>query len=275
MRKRLAKVLLTVVALAVVVVWVYPFFLTVVTSLKTQDEVLTDPFGLPSHPTFDAYSTVWSTLNFGLLLRNSALYSVAGSGLALALAAFPAYAFSRFHIRGGKIMFTILLTTLMLPQQTVLIPLYSELNALGLLNTQVGLILVHAVYGFPYILLLLTGFMVSIPRELEAAARVDGCADIGVLRHLILPLSLPAMAVAFTLNFIGIWKEFIFALSFLNTDALLPITTGILKFTVSQYFTTFTLPAAAVVLSLLPILALFVFAHRWIMQGIFVGAIKG
>lgn len=269
------KPILTIATLALAVVWIYPFFLTVITSLKTNDDVLNNPFALPQHLTLDAYSTVWSVLSFGQLLRNSVTYAVLGSFFALVLATFPSYAFSRYRIPGGKVLFTILLTTLMLPQQTVLIPLYSELNRMGLLNTQIGLILVHTVYGIPFVMLLLTGFMVSIPRELEAAARVDGCTDVGVLRYLIVPLSLPAMAVAFTLQFIGIWKEFIFALSFLNTDSLLPITTGILKFTVSQYFTTFTLPAAAVVLSLLPILALFVFARRWIMQGIFVGAVKG
>jgi ABC-type glycerol-3-phosphate transport system permease component len=272
---RSRKIIFTAAMLLVVALWSYPFFLTLFTSLRTQDDVLNNPFGLPQHPTFDAYATVWNVLNFGTLLKNSLLYGVLGAGCALVLAAFPSYAFSRFHIVGGKIIFTVLLTTLMLPQQTVLIPLYSELNNMGLLNTQIGLIVVHTVYGIPFTMLLLTGFMASIPRELEAAARVDGCSDVAVLRHVILPLSVPAMAVAFTLNFIGIWKEFLFALSFLNTESVLPITTGILKFTVSQYFTTFTLPAAAVVLSLLPILALFVFAHRWIMQGIFVGAVKG
>ena len=273
--QRLTKIILTALLLGLAVIWIYPFILTVFTSLKTPDDVLNDPFNFPPHLTLDAYSTVWNELNFGQLLKNSLLYGILGSLFALAFAAFPSYAFSRFHIVGGRTLFTILLTTLMLPQQTVIIPLYTELDHLSLLNTQPGLIIVHTVYGIPFTMLLLTGFMANLPRELESAARVDGCGDVGVLCRIMLPLSVPAMAVAFTLNFIGIWKEFIFALSFLNSDSLLPITTGILKFTVSQYFSTFNLPAAAVIASLLPILVLFVFAHRWIMQGIYVGAIKG
>jgi raffinose/stachyose/melibiose transport system permease protein len=273
--QRLMKIALTVLVLGLAAIWIYPFILTVFTSLKTPDDVLNDPFNFPPHRTRDAYSTVWTELNFGQLLKNSLLYAILGSLFALAFAAFPSYAFSRFRILGGRTLFTILLTTLMLPQQTVIIPLYTELDHFRLLNTQAGLILIHTVYGIPFTMLLLTGFMANMPRELESAARVDGCGDVGVLLRVMLPLSVPALAVALTLNFIGIWKEFIFALSFLNSDSVLPITTGILKFTVSQYFSTFNQPAAAVIASLLPILVLFVFAHRWIMQGIYVGAVKG
>jgi len=270
-----AKLFLTMLVLGFAIVWIYPFILTVFTSLKTPDDVLNDPFNFPPTISFSAYGVVWNDLNFGQLLKNSLLYGILGSFFALALAAVPSYAFSRFHITGGRILFTMLLTTLMLPQQTVIIPLYAELDHFGLLNTQAGLIIMHTVYGIPFSMLLLTGFMANLPAEVESAARMDGCGDVGVLFRIMLPLSLPAMAVAFTLNFIGIWKEFIFALSFLNSDSVLPITTGILKFTVSQYFSTFNQPAAAVIASLLPVLVLFVVAHRWIMQGIYVGAIKG
>ncbi len=273
--QRVTKIVVTLLVLGFALIWIYPFILTVFTSLKTPDDVLNDPFNFPPTISFDAYGVVWNDLNFGQLLKNSLLYGIAGSFFAIAFSAFPSYAFSRFHIISGRALFTMLLTTLMLPQQTVIIPLYTELDRFGLLNTQIGLIIVHTVYGIPFSMLLLTGFMANLPAELESAARVDGCGDVGVLFRVILPLSLPAMAVAFTLNFIGIWKEFIFALSFLNSDSVLPITTGILKFTVSQYFSTFNQPAAAVIASLLPILVLFVVAHRWIMQGIYVGAVKG
>ncbi len=269
------KIILTVVTLLATVVWIYPFIMTVITSFKTEDEILGNPFALPQHLSFDAYTKVWSVLNFGQLMSNSILYASLGSLLALILAAFPSYTFSRFHVLGGRTIFILLLTTLMLPQQTTLIPLYNVLNQIGLLNTRIGLIIVHAVYGMPFEMLLLTGFMANMPQELEAAARVDGCSDFGVLRHIILPLSLPAMAVGFTLNFIAIWKEFIFALTFLSSQADFPITTGILRLTVSQYFTSFSLPAAAVIIAQLPIVALYIIAYRWITRGLFVGAVKG
>lgn len=271
---RIPKLVCTGILFVVAGIWIYPFILTIITSLKTEDEIIADPMALPMHASLNAYSTVWNVLNFGQLIGNSVLYAAVGSLLALVLAAFPSYAFSRFHIPAGRTLFIILLMTLMLPQQTVIIPLYNVLNQSGLLNTQQGLILVHAVYGMPFEMLLLTGFMANLPRELEGSARVDGCSDLGVLRHIILPLSVPAMVVGFTLNFIAIWKEFIFALTFLNTQSVLPITTGILRLTVSQYFTSFSLPAAAVILAQLPIVVLYIFAYRWITQGLYAGAVK-
>ena len=112
----------------------------------------------------------------------------------------------------------LLLTTLMLPQQTVLIPLYGLLNDTSTLNTRAGLIAIHAAFGFPLQLLILAGFLSSMPRDIEDAAHIDGCGDVSMLRHVVIPLSLPAMAVGFLLNFVGIWKEFIFALTFLSAE---------------------------------------------------------
>jgi len=268
------KVLVTALVLICAAIFAYPAFLTVVTSLKSQDDVIMHPLGVPGHATFDAYSTTWNVLGFGGLLVNSVFYAGVGAGLGLLISIYPAYAFSRFRFFGSRTVFIMLLTTLMLPQQTALLPLYDALTRLGLLNTRAGLVIIHAAWGMPLQLLLLTGFLANQPRELEEAARMDGARDIQLLRHVVLPLALPAMAVGFVLNFVGIWKEFIFALTFLNTEKLYPLTTGILKFTASQYFTSFTLPAAAVVISQLPLIVLFLFTHRWLTRGIYAGAVK-
>jgi raffinose/stachyose/melibiose transport system permease protein len=268
------KVLVTAVVLAFAAVFAYPAFLTVVTSLKSQNDVISSPLGVPSHLSGSAFTTTWSVLSFGRLLVNSLFYAGVGAGIGLLLSIYPAYAFSRFRFFGSRTIFIMLLTTLMLPQQTALLPLYDALTRLGLLNTRLGLVIIHAAWGMPLQLLLLTGFLANQPRELEEAAKMDGARDFQLLRYVVLPLALPAMAVGFVLNFVGIWKEFIFALTFLNSDNLYPLTVGILKFTASQYFTSFTLPAAAVVISQLPLILLFLFVHRWPTRGIYAGAIK-
>lgn len=273
-RVSVTKLVVTGLLLVFAAAFAYPAFLTVITSIKSQEEVITSPLGLPGDVTFAAYSTTWNVLGFGGLLVNSLVYAGLGAGIGLLISIYPAYAFSRFRFIGSRTIFILLLTTLMLPQQTALIPLYDALTRLGLLNTRIGLVAIHAAWGMPLQLLLLTGFLANQPRELEEAARVDGARDIQLLRHVVLPLALPAMAVGFVLNFIGIWKEFIFALTFLNSEAVYPLTTGILKFTISQYFTSFTLPAAAVVISQLPLIVLFLFAHRWLARGIYAGAVK-
>ena len=112
-----------------------------------------------------------------------------------------------------------MLTGLMLPQQTVLIPLYDMLRWLHLLDTQIGLIIVHGVYGMPAQILILRGFMTAIPREIEKAAQIEGATDFQIFTKVILPLSLPGIVVGYTLNFIAIWKEFVFALVFLNSES--------------------------------------------------------
>jgi len=271
---RLPRIVTTGLLLVFAAIFAYPVFLTVITSLKTQDSVIDAPLALPDHVTFDAYSTTWRVLEFGGLLGNSILYAALGAGIALLLAIYPAYTFSRFRFLGARAIFMLLLTTQMLPQETALIPLYDALTRLGLLNTKLGLILIHAAWGMPLQILLLTGFLASQPRELEDAARIDGATEPQILRYIVVPLAAPAMAVGFLLNFVGIWKEFIFAITFLNSDAVYPVTIGLMKFSNSRYFTSFTLPAAAVVLSQIPLILLFVLTHRWLRRGIYAGAVK-
>ena len=135
-----SKALATVLALVIALVWVGPFLLMVVTSLKPNAEFLRGPFALPLAPNFDAYRKVWAGLDFPTLLGNSFLYSATGAALAVLLALVPAYGLSRFEIPGKKLIFGILLMGLMLPQQTVLIPLYTTLRTLHLLDTKIGLI---------------------------------------------------------------------------------------------------------------------------------------
>lgn len=274
--RRLPAFKLTVTGIMVLfaAAFAYPVFLAVITSLKTEHDVIVDPLGLPSRLTFDAYRAVWTSLDFGRLLFNTFVYAGAGAGLALLIGIYPAYAFSRFRMPGGRAIFFLLLTTLMLPQQTALIPLYHLLSNIGLLNTRLGLIAVHAAWGFPFEMLLLTGFFASQPRELEEAARMDGATDRQILRYVVLPLALPAIGVAFVLNFVGIWKEFLFSVTFLSSQNLYPLTLGLLNLSSSQYLVSYSAPAAGVLMTTIPLILLFMFVYRWLRGGIYAGALK-
>src|SRR6202167_6382963 len=137
------KVSATLIMLALAAVWLGPIILIVMTSLKSNQAFLAGPFALPTSPTFAPYASVWKSMNFGSLLGNSLLYATTGSALAVLLALVPAFGLSRFEIPGKKYVFALLLTGLILPQQTVLIPLYAVLRSLHLLDTRIGLIIVH------------------------------------------------------------------------------------------------------------------------------------
>jgi raffinose/stachyose/melibiose transport system permease protein len=265
----------TLLAFILAAIWLGPLALMVMTSIKPNKEFLNGPFALPIAPTFEPYQKVWEGLNFGVLMQNSLLYATTGSALAVLLALVPAFALSRFEIPGKKYVFALLLTGLILPQQTVLIPLYAVLRSLHLLDTRIGLIIVHGVYGMPAQILILRGFMTTIPREIEKAAQIEGATDFQIFTKIILPLSVPGIVVGYTLNFIAIWKEFVFALVFLNSENILPVTVGMLKLNSDRYITAFNLPAAGLVISQIPIVILFILTYRGISSGNFVGSVKG
>jgi raffinose/stachyose/melibiose transport system permease protein len=269
------KILATLIALVLAAVWIGPLALMVMTSIKPNAEFLNGPFALPIAPNFDAYRKVWDGLNFGVLLQNSLIYAAIGSALAVGLAIVPAFALSRFEIPGKRYIFALLLTGLMLPQQTVLIPLYDMLRWLHLFDTRIGLIVVHGVYGMPSQILILRGFMTAIPRDIEKAAQIEGATDLQIFTKVILPLAVPGIVVGYTLNFIAIWKEFVFALVFLNSEAIFPVTVGMLKLNSDRYISAFNLPSAALVISQIPIAILFILAYRKISSGNFVGSVKG
>ena len=263
-------------ALAVLLfIWLGPILLVIITSIKSNDAFLAGPFSLPTKPTIQPYVDVWTSLGFGPLLANSLLYATAGSALAVLLALVPSFALARMDVPGKKWIFGVLLTGLMLPQQTVLIPLYDTLRSLNLLDTRIGLIIVHAAYGMPAQILILRGFMATIPREVERAAFLEGASDFQLFVQIILPLSVPGILVGFTLNFIAIWKEFVFGLVFLNTEAIFPVTVGMLKLNSDRYMAVFNLPAAGLVISQIPIVVLFLLSYRKLSSGNFTGAVKG
>lgn len=272
---RTDKVVFTGLILIVLLLWSYPVILTVITSVKTDAEVIQNPIGLPMRISFKPFVDSWNLLGMGRLILNSLLYSVGGSLLALVFSVGPAFALSRFRIPGGNIVFIILLTGLMIPQQTVVIPLYEVLTKLGLLNEPLGLILVHGVYGIPFVLLILRGYIVSIPKELEDAGRIDGCGDFRLMLHIILPLTVQGVIVAGILNLINIWKELFFALIFLNNQNYYPLTVGLIKVTQSQYFNSWNMPAAATLISQIPTVVIYIIAYQWIQKGMLAGAVKG
>lgn len=255
--------------------WMGPILLILITSIKSNEEFLADPFSLPRSPTLAPYRTVWDALGFDVLLTNSLLYATVGSAFAVLLALPPAFALSRKQIPGQKLIFGLLLVGLMIPQQTVLIPLYDTLRNLNLLDTKIGLIVVHAAYGMPSQVLILRGFMTGIPRELDKAAYLEGASDFQIFRTVILPLSLPGIVVGYTLNFIAIWKEFVFGLVFLNSEQNFPVTVGMLKLNSDRYMSVFNMPSAGLVISQIPIVILFILTYRLLSSGQFAGAVKG
>lgn len=260
---------------ALMLVWLYPVIMSVMTSLKTDAEVRGNPIGLPSAPSFNAFVRAWQVINLGTLLRNSVILAVGGSVLSLILCFPLAYFIARRLVPFANALFAFLLVGLMVPQQMVIIPLYNLAASVGLTGSLWGLIIIHGIYGIPFALLVFRGFFAAIPRSLDESARIDGCSDLGVLRRIVLPLSVPAIMTVATLQFINIWNEFFFAVIFLSDASTQPVTVGILPITQSQYFSSWNLPAAALILAQIPTVLLYIAAQRYIVSGLTSGAVKG
>ncbi len=273
--RRRYSITASVAAGVVVLVWLYPFWLSLQTSFKSDADIRESPFSPALPPTLGAYVRAWTTLDMPTLLGNS-LFLAAGGALISVTITFPiAFFIARRRVPFADAIFVFFLVGLMVPQQMVILPLYRIAESVGLAGPLVGLVVIHGVYGIPFSLLVLRGFFAGIPRSLDECARVDGCSDTGVLLRIIAPLSGPALATVLVLQFINIWNEFLFAVILLNNSSNWPVTVGVLPVLLSQYFVSWNLPAAALLIAQLPTLILYVVAQRWVVRGLTAGAVRG
>ena len=264
----------------VVVFFLFPIAWILLMSFETNEQILQIPPTLAVHPTLANYvallsgklQTVSGTLDVTFLdnLWNSVLPSVCSVALALLLGVPAAYAFARFRFRGGEnIAFTLLSFRFAPP---LLLPLL-YVQDLGLANTYVGLIWVYQLICLPLILWIVRGYFEGASPDIEYAYRVDGHSWWSGFTRIALPLAAPGIASAGLLSFIFAWNNFVFALVLASADKQ-PVTVGALAFVTASGIQ-YGIIAAAIVLSILPTLALALYAQRWLVEGLSLGAVKG
>jgi len=227
----------------------------------------------------DAFSTEHFTKvlggdSFWIWLRNSIAVSLGTTFVGLALAVPAGYAFSRFKFRGRDAAMYSFLLVQMFPGVIILVPYFLVMKSLGLLNTWAGLILAYSVTALPLCVWMLKGFFDTVPRELEEAALLDGCNQAQVFRKVILPLSLPAVAVTALFSFLAAWNEFLLALTFNTSNDMYTLPVGLASMisATGQAWGDF---AAASLLVSLPVAALFIVFQRFLIQGLSAGGVKG
>jgi multiple sugar transport system permease protein len=261
-----ALTLLAAIALA-------PFLWTLSTSLKNIDEVFVfPPKLLPSTLKFSNYSSLWRELPISRWIFNSAYIVVLAILGKLILASTAAYAFARLRWPGRDFVFYAYLSALMIPWEVTLIPGFVLMRQFGWIDTHLALIVpsIGDVFG----IFLLRQFFLSLPRELEDAARIDGAGYFGVFWWIILPLSRPALAVVAVLGFMGVWNAFLWPLIMINTTSKFTLPVG-LQLLNSQHGTDWTVLMAGDVISLIPVVIVYLAAQKYFVQGITMTAIKG
>jgi len=268
-------------ALVAYVFWVAaPFFWVVVSSLKSDSEILHKPLGLPewSEVNGAAYRRAWVEGGIGSCLVNSAVIAVISVILILWLGSMAAYVLARYRHPWSRIVRLLFLAGLMLPAQLAMVPLFFELRALGLLETRVGLVIVYVANGLPFAIFILTAFFRELPRSLQEAAVIDGCSESGVFWRVMLPLARPGLITVAIFQFIGLWKEYFFAFMLVGGGSgsarTLPLALADLAIS-AQYRSDQGMLFAGLVIVTLPMLVAYILMQGHLVRGIAAGAVKG
>ena len=251
-----------------------PIAWTISTSLRNGSESFTvPPRWIPTDLDFDNYRQVFQRVPFARLILNSAIITVSIVIGQLCTAALAGYAFARLEFPGRDVLFWLVLATMMIPIQATIIPLFILISNLGLSDSLLALILPALPTAFGTFLL--RQYFLTVPIELEEASLIDGASQWKIFYKVYLPLVKPGLAVLAVLTFNFHWNEFFRPLVFLNTLEHFPITLGI--FVLQGYFMTGSISVvlAGVVLSLIPVVAIFIIGQRYLIEGIMMGAVKG
>lgn len=256
------------------VVFLIPIVFIAFTALKSNADLLSNPFyAWPEKFVWSNFPDAWKEGRLGMYLKNTAVIAFVKVPLGILIEALAAYALTRMLFKGSNLMFGIFLVGMMIPMQVTLVPLNIFLNKLNLVNTYPGIMLVYLGFGIPFGILILRGFFRSIPKEIDEAALIDGCSDMGKFVRIILPLSMPAVATLFIFDFMATWNEFLLAQIFITKDSMKTITTGLLAFR-GEFSTNYALLNAGVLISVLPILAVYLSFQKYFVSGL-AGSVKG
>lgn len=264
------------IGVGVILFWIlFPFLWIGVTSLKSPQEITSSPFRwIPSPLFFTNYKEVFVRQPFLVYLSNSFLVASLSTFLALMVGSFAAYAAARLQFPGKEHLMMVMICIYMFPCISIVSPLFLIMKKIHLLNTYPALIIPYTTFSLPLVIFVLSNFFKMIPREMEEAARVDGCTHLSAFFRVVLPVSLPGLFTCAILVFIGAWNEFLFALTFTSSVGMRTVPVGI-----SMYPGQFAMPwgtiFAASMLVTLPLVIMTLLFQRKIISGLTAGAVKG
>lgn len=269
-RKAIRYILLSAIAFFML----FPLFWLIGTSLKSPEENIFSfpPQLIPTQPTLENFRVVWETYPFGRYLFNSSIVAFFTVSLNLLFCSLAAYPLARLRFRGRDLMFALIVSTIMIPFQIVMIPLYILTVKLGLRNTYLGIIFPSLASAFG-IFLLRQAFQ-SVPKELEEAARIDACSELGIWWHVMIPAVRPALVTLAIFVFIGSWSDFLWPLIVLDRPEYYTLPLGVATLA-GTFSLDWRLIAAGSVISIVPVLLLFLFVQRYIIPTNAGSGVKG
>ena len=273
-RRIFAKAAFYMILILFTAFFFYPLYLILVSSFKTPLEIFGSPFSFPHKLEFDNYVQAWQKMNFTVILGNSLIMTVCSTLGLIFFGSMAAYACARNNSRFIKGAFFLFISCIVVPFHTAMIPLVRFMSQMGLYNSYFGVIMVYLAINMSFTIFLYTGFIKSIPRELEEAALVDGCSRMGIFWKVIFPLVAPVTATVAILSSLNIWNDFLIPLLLISSPARRNIPNALFAFQ-GQYDNKWELAFASLILSVIPIIIFYLSLQKNIIKGATQGAIKG
>lgn len=262
--------------LGYLVIVLFPFLFVLFSSVKKDNNAIAlNPFGIPKSFEWSNYVEAWVNAKISTYFFNSLYISVLASVVSILLGSMFAFAVTR--MRQGKwnaILFSLVLIGMLIPNNALMLPIYTIVRKLHILNTHWALIIPYIANAIPFTIIILAAFMRSLPSEIEEAAVMDGLKAPGIFARIIVPLTVPAMVTVFIVNFLGNWNEFLLANYFLSNDELRTLPVGMVQFR-DQYQMNYAQMSAGIVYSVVPVIVIYAVLQEKIIEGVTAGSVKG
>ncbi len=269
--------LYNIISVIICLFLLFPLYWMVVTSLKYEVDIFKSPPSFfPQRIFLDSYISQLKPGDYFMFgsFFNSAVISISSMILSTVLAIPAAYGLARFKFKWKKVFILSFLVTQMLPAVFILTPLFIMFNNLGFINTYMSPIIADSTIGIPFAVLILRTYFISIPKELDDSAKIDGCNHFTAFLKIMVPVAYPGVIVSIVFSFLYAWGDLVYGLTFINKQTLRPITAGIFNF-LGQYGTSWNYLMAFGVVTVLPVLLIFIFMQKYIISGLTSGAVKG
>lgn len=273
-RRKIGKIFIYLLLLLVVLVTVLPFVWMLSASIKSDREVFQmNPFVLiPENPHWDNYMKVWTKIPFAVFIKNTVILTVVVTILQLFTSSFAAYAFAKLEFSGKKQLFLAYISTIAMPWQVYMVPQFLMMRKMGLNDTLLAMVVLQAFSAFG--VFLMRQFYMGIPDSLCEAARIDGMNEFKIYANIMLPLSKPALATLTIFTFVATWNDYLGPTIYLKSEMKKTIQIGLQRF-IGQYSSEYGLIMAGSVISLIPVLIVFLLLQKYFVEGIATSGVKG
>lgn len=271
--KLIKKIVYYVILTAALLLFLMPFFLVLLNSFKTNKEIIKNALALPAKFMLDGYVEAFQKMNYLHSFGNSLYVTLISVVIIVILSSMCAHFFARKNWKINKIIFLAMVASMIIPFQTIMIPLVKNFAAVNMMNSLNTVIVFYIGANVPLAVFMFHGFIKNIPFELEEAATVDGCTQVGVFFRIVLPMLKPIVATVVILDVLAMWNDFLLPFIIIKDQAkrTLPLTTYMF---VGQYSTNYLLVCCGLVLTILPVIILYLFLQKHVIEGVAQGAIK-